>query len=235
MDRKMMLIILIVVLAITAIVLIFSLIKTSKKNKGPKISKSKTKKPPKRKGKRGAKKYEDDLGVGEDPLFEDEDNIFEETTSTQVAAKSNFEDDDVYVEKKSEESSDIRKDIIVDFKDKIETLFEGLANNSTTLILSVASYPVLEHVLNSMYVVRTHGFSRQLSLSKLSDPRVITTEVRNRKQYTTVEFDIEFTDYIQESKRLIGSKEPFEKTGRAILVEELDNFTTPRLIYKINL
>lgn len=234
MDRKMMLIILIVVLAITAIVLIFSLIKTSKKNKGPKISKPKTRKPPKRKGKRGAKKYEDDLGIGEDPLFEDEDDIFEEAVTAKVAAKSNF-DDDVYVEKKSEENSDIRKDIVVDFKDKIETLFEGLANNSTTLILSVASYPVLEHILNSMYVVRTHGFSRQLSLSKLSDPRVITTEVRNRKQYTTVEFDIEFTDYIQESKRLIGSKEPFEKTGRAILVEELDNFTTPRLIYKVNL
>ncbi len=180
------------------------------------------------------KKYEDDLGVGEDPLFEDEDGIFEEEVSPRVAAKSDF-DDDVYVERKNEESSDIRKDIVVDFKDKIETLFEGLANNSTTLILSVASYPVLEHVLNSMYVVRTHGFSRQLSLSKLSDPRVLTTEVRNRKQYTTVEFDIEFTDYIQESKRLIGSKEPFEKTGRAILVEELDNFTTPRLIYKINL
>ena len=230
----MMLIILIVVLAITAIVLIFSLIKTSKKNKGPKISKPKTRKPPKRKGKRGAKKYEDDLGIGEDPLFEDEDDIFEEAVTAKVAAKSNF-DDDVYVEKKSEENSDIRKDIVVDFKDKIETLFEGLANNSTTLILSVASHPVLEHILNSMYVVRTHGLSRQLSLSKLSDPRVLATEVRNRKQYTTVEFDIEFTDYIQESKRLIGSKEPFEKTGRAILVEELDNFTTPRLIYKINL
>ena len=229
-----MLIILIVILAITAIALIFSLIKANKKGKGPKISIPKIKKPPKRKGKRGAKKYKDDLGVGEDPLFEDEDGIFEEAVTAKVAAKSNF-DDDVYVEKKNEENSDIRKDIVVDFKDKIETLFEGLANNSTTLILSVASYPVLEHVLNSMYVVRTHGFSRQLSLSKLSDPRVITTEVRNRKQYTTVEFDIEFTDYIQESKRLIGSKEPFEKIGRAILVEELDNFTTPRLIYKINL